>query len=75
VSIDTYDDTDFELENGLIVDSEIEALESSMGFGNRSDTKKTARRKYLIKKKLELLEEQRTLNKHLNSFCDDWDFV
>jgi len=72
MSIDTYDDTDIDIDNN--VDTDIDDFEVSYGSANKKAIRKTMKYKYHIRQKLDSITEQRTLDRELDSFSKYWDF-
>lgn len=72
MSIDTYDDTDIDIDNN--VDTDIDDFEISYGSTNKKAIRKTMKYKYHIRQKLDSITEQRTLDRELDSFSKYWDF-
>jgi hypothetical protein len=54
-------------------DTGITGFEIAYGSTNKNAMKKAARHKYQVKEKLDFLNEQRFLDKQLNSLSDYWD--
>jgi hypothetical protein len=77
MSFDTYADTDISVNNNLSCVSDIEGFEGFEGFevaGNKQALRKTSKDKYMIRQKLDLINEQRSLDSQLDSFSHYWDF-
>ncbi|MBA6232036.1 MULTISPECIES: hypothetical protein [unclassified Colwellia] len=51
----------------------ITGFEISNGSANKKEISNIAKQKYLIKEKLDLLNEKRFLDRQLNSLSDYWD--
>ena len=68
MSFDTYADTDIAVNNNLSCDSDIEDA------GNKQALRKNSKEKYMIRQKLDLINEQKLLDRQLDSFSNYWDF-
>jgi hypothetical protein len=68
---DTYADIDMEVNNNLSSDSDIKGFEVA---GNKQAPRKASKNKYMIRQKLDLINEQRSLDRQLDSFSNYWDF-
>ena len=72
MSIDTYDDTDIDVDSN--VDSGIAGFEIAYSSANKKAIRKTMKNKYHIRQKLDSINEQRSLDRQLDSFSNYWDF-
>lgn len=68
MSFDTYADIDIAVNNNLSSASGIEVV------ANKQALRKTSKDKYTIRQKLDLINEQRSLDRQLDSFSNYWDF-
>ena len=71
MSVDTFDDTDIDIDDNLEVD--IDDFKISYGSSNIKAIKKTIKQKYHIRQKLDSINEKRNLNRELDSFSKYWD--
>jgi hypothetical protein len=71
MSFDTYADTDIAINNNLSSYSGIEGFEV---VANKQALRKNSKDKYMIRQKLDLINEQRSLDRQLDSFSNYWDF-
>ena len=71
MSFDTYADTDMDVNNNLSSNSDIEGFEV---VGNKQVPRKASKNKYMIRQKLDLINEQKSLDRQLDSFSNYWDF-
>ncbi len=71
MSFDTYADTEIDVNNNLSSDSGIECFEV---VANKQALRKTSKDKYMIRQKLDLINEQRSLDRQLDSFSNYWDY-
>lgn len=71
MSIDTYDNTDIDIDNSI--ESDIDGFEISYG-ANKKAIRKTMKYKYHIRQKLDSITEKRSLDRQLDSFSKYWDF-
>jgi|SaaInlStandDraft_5_1057022.scaffolds.fasta_scaffold575842_1 hypothetical protein len=71
MSFDTYADTEIDVNNNLSSDSDLEGFEVA---ANKQALRKAAKNKYMIRQKLDLFNEQRSLDRQLDSFSNYWDY-
>jgi hypothetical protein len=71
MSFDTYADTDIDVNNNLSIDSGIEGFQV---VANKQAHRKASKNKYMIRQKLDLINEQKSLDRQLDSFSNYWDF-
>ena len=69
MSLDAYADLD--VNNNLSNDLDIEDFEMA---SNKPALRKSSKNKYITRQKLDLINEQRSLDRQLDSFSNYWDF-
>lgn len=72
MSINTYEDTDIDIDNNL--DSGIAGFEIAYSSANKEAIRKAKNNQYYVKQQLDLINEKKSLDKQLNSFSDYWEF-
>ncbi len=73
MTIDTYEDNDVEIDSNLDFEAGIAGFEIAYGSTNRKAIGKAVKNRYRIRKKLDSINEKRTLDRQLNSFSHYWD--
>jgi hypothetical protein len=71
MNIDTFEDTD--INDNLNFDTGIAGFEIANGSISKKAIKQTVKQRYQIKEKLDFLNEQRFLDRQLNTLSDYWD--
>ena len=69
--ISEYDDTD--IADDSYLDTGISGFEIAYGTGNKTAIKRKAKRKLQVKRKLDLLQENRRLAKEIDTLYDEWE--
>lgn len=70
MSFDTNTELDLDVDNNLTSSLDLEDFEVS---GNRKSLGKESKNKYIVRQKLDLINEQRALNRQLDSFSSYWE--
>ncbi|TYK64502.1 hypothetical protein [Colwellia echini] len=69
---DTYEDTNIDIDSNfnpaVMVD-----IETSSESANKKAARLQSKQKYFTRQKLDLINEQKSLDRQLNSFSDHWD--
>jgi len=73
MNIDTYADTDIDVDDDSNFDTGIASFEIDSGSTNKKVIRKTAKQNYQIRQRLDSLNEKRFLDRELNSLSDYWD--
>jgi hypothetical protein len=71
MSFDTYADTEIDVNNNFLGDSNIKGFEIG---GNKQALRKASKNKYMVRQKLDLINEKKSLARQLDSFSNYWDF-
>jgi hypothetical protein len=71
MSFDTYAGTEIDVNNNFLGDSNIRGFKVA---GNKQALRKASKNKYMVRPKLDLINEKRSLARQLDSFSNYWDF-
>lgn len=71
MSFDTYAGTEIDVNNNFLGDSNIRGFKVA---GNKQALRKASKNKYMVRQKLDLINEKRSLARQLDSFSNYWDF-
>ncbi|PKH87231.1 hypothetical protein [Colwellia sp. Bg11-28] len=70
MSFDTYADTKIDVNNNFLGDSNIKGFEVA---GNKKALRKASKNRYMVRQKLDLINEKKSLARQLDSFSNYWD--